>query len=826
MRSFLRCLVLALPFACTLAAAASAPAKADLFFTDAAVVRPSSVRTRPLPLTPPPQDMPAREPALSRFDPALDLARFSFLNPPSGPAGKQRLLRLASPGAILSLTGETLHVESRSPALPIHSFPLSALFAALPGVRSFDAVDIAFDAQSGRWIVGVAAGPAICLALSEAGHSLGSWTVYRLAGYAARPLSATRLALLPASPFIALEVSWSSSSPAGSAHSYLFSPDDRIVVPSGTARSAGSRFAVPPQPGDIAPSSGGGAFASFGAFYNAPGDASSLHSAHLLINSTLSGAGACWVWYDGSTQRLGLVNDSGSSISFIDSGTVANSQCTLDRDASGISLNAGTLFLSLSLTFKAGFSGAKALYMNVGDSSGESGWQVRGSWLVPGGAVPPGPVSISPSSGLGLQKVFTAQFSSLYGAASITSAQILFNSSLNGANACWITYSAASPGRLFLVNDAGAGFAGQVSAGQSGSVANSQCAIDGLNSSVSLSGNTLTLAVSIAFQASTFGGPRTGFAEASSGSQSSQWQPMSDWIVPNNNPPPRPTSITPNGGGGQSQLFFAFYSYAGGGEQIAQASVLFNSSLSPANGCWIFFEKAQNLLGLANDAGTAVSYAQPGSQTVLSNSQCSLAAVDSGTISQPFDDTLTLFLSLTFSPSFGGAKAIYSQASAGGLTSGWVVAGSWIVPANLVAPGPLSVFPSSGAGTSANFNFTIGAVNGGASVTNAQVLINPSLQPAGGCWLWYNGNPAQLGLANDAGTAITFINLGGVESVQNSQCRLDAQGSSVRTSGADLQIDAALTFLAPFTGPKSVYGSAAVGSLPSGWQILGSWTPQ
>ena len=65
-------------------------------------------------------------------------------------------------------------------------------------------------------------------------------------------------------------------------------------------------------------------------------------------------------------------------------GTVSNSQCAVDGGASSFSGSGSNLTVTMALTFKPAFSGAKNIYMDVvNNGSVASGWQAKGAWTTP-----------------------------------------------------------------------------------------------------------------------------------------------------------------------------------------------------------------------------------------------------------------------------------------------------------------------------------------------------------------------------------------------------------------------------------------------------------
>src|SRR4029453_2566738 len=100
------------------------------------------------------------------------------------------------------------------------------------------------------------------------------------------------------------------------------------------------------------------------------------------------------------------------------SGTLANSQCTLNLALSSATENGNNLTLALHLTFTGNFSGDKAVSLMARSASGQNtGWVPRGTWTVPGVVL--AGVSVTPSSGSGLEQVFTAVYTNSAGASGL-----------------------------------------------------------------------------------------------------------------------------------------------------------------------------------------------------------------------------------------------------------------------------------------------------------------------------------------------------------------------------------------------------------------------
>jgi hypothetical protein len=147
---------------------------------------------------------------------------------------------------------------------------------------------------------------------------------------------------------------------------------------------------------------------------------------------------------------------------------------------------------------------------------------------------------------------------------------------------------------------------------------------------------------------------------------------------------------------------------------------------------------------------------------------------------------------------------------------------------NPLPPAIVSLSPNSGAGLSVTFSAKYSDPQGAAEINQAWLLVNSGTSGAGGCFVYYHPQANQLFLRNDSGSAWLAPGLtpGGVGSVANSQCTLNASSSSVSMSGNTLTLNVSVTFSASFAGARivSLYASGLSG-LNSGWVKEGTWTP-
>jgi len=234
-------------------------------------------------------------------------------------------------------------------------------------------------------------------------------------------------------------------------------------------------------------------------------------------------------------------------------GSVSNSQCSINGAGSAVSAEGNNIMLTLAVTFSQSFSGNQVIYVAAGDSSGNNtGWQALGvrrvgpkqtttTTTAVAGTTPTRGAGITCSSdGTCTNAIaFTFTFSDTKGAQDLGVVNILINNFLDGRHACYLAYS--NPlGVLYLVNDAGTALLPGQSLSTSGSIGNSQCTVSWGASPVVVSGNNLTISLTLVFSATAFGGNRVVYLAARDASEGNNtgWQAMGTWLVGENRPFP------------------------------------------------------------------------------------------------------------------------------------------------------------------------------------------------------------------------------------------------------------------------------------------------
>lgn len=584
----------------------------------------------------------------------------------------------------------------------------------------------------------------------------------------------------------------------------------------------------------VTPSSGSGLSQTFSFEYSDTTGASSLEQVNAWFTATLASAvNSCQVYYQPSTNQVNLLNNAGTvwmSGTPGASGTLQNSQCSLNLASTTVSLNGNNLTLNLPVTFQAAYAGAKGIYLYAEDVSGAvTGWEELGAWTVPSGTVTVSAVSVTPSSGSGLSQTFAFQYSDSAGAASLAAVYAWFTSTFPTAtNSCLLYYNAPA-NQINLLNAAGAAYT-SATLGTSSTLQNGECSVNVAAASVTKNGNTLTLNLPITFLVAFAGAKSTYlFATDASGASTSAWEPLGSWIVQTGTVVTvTAVSVTPSSGSGLSQTFSFQYSDTAGAGSLSIAYAWFTATFPTAtNTCLLYYSPSNNQLNLLNDGGSAYESATLGTANTLQNSQCSVNAASASATKN--GNTLTLNLPITFLMAFAGTKGAYLFASdtSGANTGAWQELGTWTIQQNgAVTVTAVSVTPSSGSGLSQTFVFQYSDSYGTARFTATYAWFTATFPTASNsCLLYYNPAANQINLLNDSGGAFTSATVGSATTLQNSQCSLNVAAASTSENGNTSMLSLPLTFQAAFAGAKNTYLFATDASgVNTGWQQLGTWT--
>ncbi len=628
-----------------------------------------------------------------------------------------------------------------------------------------------------------------------------------------------RLYQVVASGSTAYAGGWTSSGTGGSYDGFL-------VAISGLSVSA-----APPSAVSVTPGSGSGSAQTFAFTFTDSNGAADIVTAKMDINAALVPNNACYLSYTRASNTITLADNAGAwqtALTVGSAGTSQNSQCTLNAGASSVSASGNTLTLNLALTFASAFAGSKNIYMEVRNANMDSDWSQKGTWTVPSGGstyATMSAVSVTPGSGSGSAQTFAFTFTDSKGAADIVTAKMDINAALVPNNACYLSYTRAS-NTITLADNAGA-WQTALTVGSAGTSQNSQCTLNAGASSVSASGNTLTLNLALSF-ASAFAGSKNIYMEVRNANMDSDWSQKGTWTVPSGGSTyatMSAVSVTPGSGSGSAQTFAFTFTDSNGAADIVTAKMDINAALVPNNACYLSYTRASNTITLADNAGAWQTALTVGSAGTSQNSQCTLNAGASSVSAS--GNTLTLNLALTFASAFAGSKNIYMEVRNANMDSDWSQKGTWTVPSGgstYATMSAVSVTPGSGSGSAQTFAFTFTDSNGAADIVTAKMDINAALVPNNACYLSYTRASNTITLADNAGAWQTALTVGSAGTSQNSQCTLNAGASSVSASGNTLTLNLALTFASAFAGSKNIYMEVRNANIDSDWSQKGTWT--
>jgi len=583
----------------------------------------------------------------------------------------------------------------------------------------------------------------------------------------------------------------------------------------------------------VNPSGGFGMSGTFTAEYSDSLGAADLVSVYLKFSDNSSAnANVCWLSYIPSTNLLALRDDAGTTwqSQLLGSGTLQNSQCSVDLAASSATTTGQTLRVVVAVAFTTAYEGIKNTYayaMTTGEVG--TGWQTVGSWTIAGASSIPAltTISVTPSDGFGAAQTFTTTFMAAAGATNIAAAFVQFSAVSNGAvNTCMVRYDRALH-LLSLRDDSGEWLPGGAP-GAAEIQRNTQCRLLLAGSSIVSDGQTLTLNVAMKFSPSYAGEKNVYLRATSMSGMNVGWQRHGSWTVPSD---PEATistgSVTPGSGFGTAQVFSGRYYDAPNGDRVARAVLRFSTiSLGIINTCQIAYDRSTRLLSLRDDAGQWPAGLPLSAAGSLENGQCIVSMAQSSV--SVANAMLTLNVAVTFKPSYEGPKNIYVRAtSEQGVATDWQQAGSWTIPSH--GPGArvsaVDVTPDAGSGSTQTFTARFIDILGTSDLSIVYFKIGSAPRGAlNSCMVRYKPQSGQISLRDDAGAWLAGIAAESVGLLQNSQCTMSVEAGAVAISGNALTLTVTIGFKPTYGGSKNVYLQAiTVDGYMTDWEQRGSW---
>jgi hypothetical protein len=310
---------------------------------------------------------------------------------------------------------------------------------------------------------------------------------------------------------------------------------DRASVASGWSLVGALTVNQPPVVTGLTPANGSGSGDRLTFSLSDPNGGGDIMGVYIIINFIPSGANSCYLFYNGWNNSVYLADDQAAAFAQVRLGsgdTAQNTQCMVSGAASAAVINGSSLNLILDLTFKPVYNGQRNVFVVAYDLNASwSGLYQVGTYTVAGTNHAPAAVSVSPSSGSGATRTFRFTYQDEDGAGDIAAGMVLINASLDPANACMLYFAPILQG-VALANDAANAWSANVRFGSADSASNSHCTVTGLGSSMTQSGNTVTLDVAITFRSGWTGTKQIHMLAWDWRSVSSGWQYRGLWTVP------------------------------------------------------------------------------------------------------------------------------------------------------------------------------------------------------------------------------------------------------------------------------------------------------
>ena len=281
---------------------------------------------------------------------------------------------------------------------------------------------------------------------------------------------------------------------------------------------------------------------------------------------------------------------------------------------------------------------------------------------------------------------------------------------------------------------------------------------------------------------------------------------------------------------GSTQTLTFRFSHPQGYQQLGVVNALINKYLTGDGACYIAYSQPSQVLYLVNDQGPASGLSPAltlGATGSVSNSQCTIFS--NGSSASGSGSVLTLTLNVSFKAAFTGNKVIYLAAqTVFDVSSGWQTLGvSQIPEPTLTYPRAAAMSPPTATTTNQTISFTYQDATSANSLQTVWALTNTAIDGRQACYVAYYapGNTLYLYPDNGDGAAATNIPLTGTNTIQNSQCQVNAAGSSVVKNGNQLTLNLNMTFKSAFSGPKGVWTAAQTlgGVQTSPWKAVGAW---
>lgn len=375
--------------------------------------------------------------------------------------------------------------------------------------------------------------------------------------------------------------------------------------------------------------------ASITSTYSDPDGWSNIASAQVLVNTSLTGAGSVWLRYDAPKNQLYL--RSGDNTTWLGpvtpgiSGVLDNGRVALLAGQSRVSSTGDNLTVKWGLKFHQSFSGRTySLYSVAADRFTpltSLPWVKKGSYTV---SSPPRTVAITPTTGQSLPGAlvtYEATYRDADPGSQIGDAALIVNSRLNGSQAVYARYNAAT-NKLYLCSDSCGVWLGGITPGTASTVSNSYATLHASATTVSRQTGEMVVRWAVSYRLPYSGKLYGVYSFARDTLGANAWSGVGKWVV---NRPPRLGTVTPRNSSspaGSWVTFSSTYYDDDGASNLSQVMFIINSVAGGYHGFHVRYDSATNKIWMRKaDLSGWIGGVQPGTKVVL---RTGYAALDVG----------------------------------------------------------------------------------------------------------------------------------------------------------------------------------------------------
>jgi len=298
-------------------------------------------------------------------------------------------------------------------------------------------------------------------------------------------------------------------------------------------------------------------------------------------------------------------------------------------------------------------------------------------------------VSLSPtslSSSTGTASTLTATYGDNGGNAALT--QVQFCVGTNGApsTSLYAEYLPAT-NLLYLFNASNVAVGG-FAPGTSNVITTTLGSLNCASTTVSRSGNNLTVAWSITPTAS-LAGKQYAYLQASDAGSGTAWTAYGTWTI--SVAGPSVVSLTPTSlstSTGTAETLTSTYADGGGNAALTKVQLCVGANGAPSTSLYAEYLPATNLLYLFNASNVAVGGFAPGSNNVITTTLGTLNCA--ATTVTKSGNNLTVAWNITPTASLDGTQYTYLQATDANTSTPWTVFGTWTISGTTTAAYPIS----------------------------------------------------------------------------------------------------------------------------------------